>query len=316
MKFHTSLLFIILVGTLAITFILPVTLNAADYVPLAPLPGTVESGCNISDPNANCQADLGTFLPGVFRLLIAIAGGLATLVMVIGGVQYLSTDAISGKEEGMERINNALVGLLLAIASWLILNTINPNTLNFNLSLNRIPAPAGVAPTDPGTVGVHSCTKTTNPTCYNYYPDGSAWPADDVERGLLQAANNVTVTSTGGGTVCTTVGQSGCTSLYGLSSNAIAGLITLGVTCPGCVIEVTAGTEFWAHNTHGPGYGRVDLNYGNTSDTIYRFLQTSGASASSSSCIPNSNFPAWSYSGGIYVLEKDNTGNEHWHVCY
>jgi hypothetical protein len=54
-------------------------------------------------------------------------------MIVIGGVQYLSTDAISGKNEGRKKIENALGGLLLAILAWLILNTINPELLNIKI---------------------------------------------------------------------------------------------------------------------------------------------------------------------------------------
>jgi len=101
------------------------------YVPLAPLPGTGSSNA----PGATVE--LATYLPGIFRLSIAAAGALAVIMIVIGGVQYISTDAISGKSEGKERIQNALVGLLLAIASYAILYTINPNTVKFNLSIKR-----------------------------------------------------------------------------------------------------------------------------------------------------------------------------------
>ncbi|OHA88178.1 MAG: hypothetical protein A2741_00990 [Candidatus Zambryskibacteria bacterium RIFCSPHIGHO2_01_FULL_43_27] len=137
MKTSSFIFAIVLLSTFAFSCAVPIIAQGADYTPLAPLPNTL----NTTD---NTTADLSTYLPGIFKLLIAIAGGLAALVMVIGGVQYLSTDAISGKEEGLERVNNALVGLLLAIASWLILNTINPSTLNFNLSLQRISAPTAV----------------------------------------------------------------------------------------------------------------------------------------------------------------------------
>ena len=54
---------------------------------------------------------------------------------MIGGLQYMSTDAISGKQEGKERITQALFGLGLAIASWLILATISPTLLKVNLTV-------------------------------------------------------------------------------------------------------------------------------------------------------------------------------------
>jgi hypothetical protein len=43
-------------------------------------------------------------------------------------------DAITGKEEGKARIQRALGGLLLALASYIILYTINPNLVSLNLN--------------------------------------------------------------------------------------------------------------------------------------------------------------------------------------
>ena len=55
------------------------------------------------------------------------------MMIAFGGIQYMSTDAIHGKSEGRERITYALMGLLLVLFSWILLNTINPDILSFNL---------------------------------------------------------------------------------------------------------------------------------------------------------------------------------------
>ncbi len=110
---------------------------AADYVPLAPIPGTVPStGC--TDPTAanysgDCGTNLPTYLTGIFKIGIAAAGVLAFLMIVYGGFIYLSTDAITGKEEGRTYIGRAIGGLLLALAAYIILNTINPALVALNL---------------------------------------------------------------------------------------------------------------------------------------------------------------------------------------
>ncbi|MEK7558619.1 MAG: hypothetical protein AAB507_02215, partial [Patescibacteria group bacterium] len=70
---------------------------------------------------------LADYLQYVFNLGIGIAIALAIVMIVIGGAQYLSTDAVFGKEEGKGKLTNALWGLLLALAAVLILNTINPD---------------------------------------------------------------------------------------------------------------------------------------------------------------------------------------------
>ena len=77
--------------------------------------------------------DPSIFFNGLFKFGIIIAGFLAVVMIAFGGIQYMSTDAIHGKSEGRERITYALMGLLLVLFSWILLNTINPDILSFNL---------------------------------------------------------------------------------------------------------------------------------------------------------------------------------------
>lgn len=99
-----------------------------NYIPLEPIPG-------VSD---EAGVDVGNFVSNSVKLIIQIAGALAVIMIVIGGVQYLSSDAINDKSEGKERIQNAIYGLLLAFASFIILQTINPGTLKLDLTLQPI----------------------------------------------------------------------------------------------------------------------------------------------------------------------------------
>lgn len=57
----------------------------------------------------------------------------AVLTIVVGGIMYMTTDVTETKGAAKERIMASFYGLLLLIASVLILNTINPDLLNFNL---------------------------------------------------------------------------------------------------------------------------------------------------------------------------------------
>ena len=72
------------------------------------------------------------YLTWAFRFTLALAGFLAVMMIVIGGVEYI----ISGANEGMrseahKRISNAIYGLILALVSYLVLYTINPNLVDF-----------------------------------------------------------------------------------------------------------------------------------------------------------------------------------------
>lgn len=135
MKLSRHNLILLLCGTaicLSVFAAAPGAHADSSYIPLAPIPGTGASGCNPA--NQNCSVTLGSYLLGIYKIGIAAAGVLAFLMIVLGGFTYLSTDAVSGKEEGRHRIMNAAGGLILALASWVILNAINPNLVSLNLA--------------------------------------------------------------------------------------------------------------------------------------------------------------------------------------
>lgn len=112
------------------------TVLAVDYVTLEPglwscLYSTDANCVNNDSGSVISTTDLGDFLNKVFNFGIAVAVALSIIMISVGGVQYMTTDSWNKKEEGKERIKNALYGLALALVSWLILFTINPCLVTF-----------------------------------------------------------------------------------------------------------------------------------------------------------------------------------------
>lgn len=107
--------------------------SSTSYVPLEPGAfGQDTLGSDFVDSEGRIStSDLSSFLAAVFSFGIAIAAALAVVMIAFGGIQYMTTDAWTKKEEGKERINNALLGLALALISYLILYTINPSLVDF-----------------------------------------------------------------------------------------------------------------------------------------------------------------------------------------
>lgn len=106
----------------------------SNYYFLSPLPDPnnsdkINPSFDPSDTNA-----LGGYINLIIKLIIGIAAVMAVVMIVIGGMQYMTSELISGKEEGKERIEHALLGLLIALGSYALLNTINPNLLSTDLS--------------------------------------------------------------------------------------------------------------------------------------------------------------------------------------
>ena len=94
------------------------------YTLLQPLP---KEGTDLSE-----DVTLEEYLTWAFRFVLALAGFLAVMMIVIGGVEYIISGASeSMREEAKKRIENAIWGLVMALVSYLVLYTINPSLVNF-----------------------------------------------------------------------------------------------------------------------------------------------------------------------------------------
>jgi type IV secretory pathway VirB2 component (pilin) len=97
------------------------------YQYLAPLPGQPET-IDVSQPN-----NLSSYLNNMISIFIGICAVLAVIMIVIGGIEYMTSEALHSKEGGRERMTNAMLGLLLALAAYALLYTINPKILDVDL---------------------------------------------------------------------------------------------------------------------------------------------------------------------------------------
>ncbi|MFA6273234.1 MAG: hypothetical protein WC673_01955 [Candidatus Paceibacterota bacterium] len=136
--FAVGLALIIVANFLAVT-----TVFAAPYVPLAPLPGTTDTTVG----GKPAVQDAGNYIKGAFNLAIGIAAALAIIMIIWGGIKYMTAEAITSKGDARKTITNAIYGLLLALGSYLILLTINPSLVNFNLNITPVTPATG--PTTP-----------------------------------------------------------------------------------------------------------------------------------------------------------------------
>ncbi|HYC34377.1 MAG TPA: D-Ala-D-Ala carboxypeptidase family metallohydrolase [Candidatus Paceibacterota bacterium] len=110
----------------------------AVYRPLAPLPdasGNMQNTIKIDNKGEGNNVNLEKYFKNLYRLGIVVATGLAVIMVMWGGIEYITSDALGGKEEGKEKIQNAFMGLLLALGSYLILRTIDPNLVNVKLDI-------------------------------------------------------------------------------------------------------------------------------------------------------------------------------------
>lgn len=99
------------------------------YVPLATLPGLTTEG--------NKEVELADYLIILYKIGIWTAVILAIASIIWGGVQYITSVGGEGKSSGKEMIQSAIFGLLLALGSYIILNTINKDLLELDFTIGE-----------------------------------------------------------------------------------------------------------------------------------------------------------------------------------
>jgi len=248
-----------------------------EYELLAPLPGT--------DDKLKTSVTLSSYVSTIINLIIIIAGVSSVLMIVLGGFKYMSTDSISGKKEGMDKIKNALIGLILVLASYIILNSINPKLLDFNLNIK--PAEITTRAVTPGI-----------PMTPEQIAESNA-----IRASLLGNDNDGVNTYAG---PCTEGQTTGCVNLNGLADTTQNGLASLNETCS-CNVIITGGTESGHSSVHSTGIA-VDLRL---DGGLTNYIETNK--------IGN---PQQTDLGPKYTLNIDGKNvtflkeSNHWHVVY
>lgn len=82
--------------------------------------------------------DIGGYFNTILSIAIGLCAVLAVIMIVIGGVQYMGDESIFGKTQAKDRIGKAILGLLIALGSYALLNTINPDLLGGNINIKQV----------------------------------------------------------------------------------------------------------------------------------------------------------------------------------
>ncbi len=80
---------------------------------------------------------LGDYINLIVKIFLGICGALAVIMIVIYGIQWMGSESIFAKTESKQKIGGALMGLVLALGSWMLLNTINPDLLGGELNIGQ-----------------------------------------------------------------------------------------------------------------------------------------------------------------------------------
>lgn len=253
--------------------------------------------------NTDKKCAFGEYANIMITIFLGVCAVLAMIMIIMGGIEYMTSELISSKEAGKEKILHAVLGLLLALGAWLILNTINPNILN--LCLDKV-TPIKIYFEDEDTPHAPIDGKY----CMNPSYDAKTMidnklvdtPWDNkISTTIPELPATAQTSSSGGNGECRTVGEAGCTSIRGLDPFIIKKIYFY---CSTCQITITGGTECWLHSratSHKPGSATVDLRFSDTLDKYIesgKFIKNNGKGE-----------PIYSTNGVTYVKESD-----HWHA--
>jgi|GEM_PF-6102317 len=104
-------------------FIYPVVLFAQGYVLLSPTGG---AGAPID------LDDTSSYFDNLFIIFISVAVILSAIRLMICGIQYMTSEAISSKAAAKQCITYVIGGLFLVLASFIVLQTINADLVGGN----------------------------------------------------------------------------------------------------------------------------------------------------------------------------------------
>jgi uncharacterized membrane protein len=115
------------------------------YHLLAPIPCEPgkDAGCTTNGLlTVNPAGGFGSYLNMMIKIFIGICAVLSVVMIVIGGLEVMTSELAHTKESGKERIEHAILGLLIALGAYALLFTINPDLLKSDFNPPSVTPPA------------------------------------------------------------------------------------------------------------------------------------------------------------------------------
>lgn len=100
---------------------------------------------------AFCSGEIGSCISKFYVWAIAGAALLALIMLIFGGYRVMTAGGNAQQAgDGKSYITSSLIGLALLLGAYLLLNTINPDLVNFHLDFSQLqPQPSSPNPTNP-----------------------------------------------------------------------------------------------------------------------------------------------------------------------
>ncbi len=113
--------------------------SAVEYVPMTDLPFL----SRWQPGQALTNVTFADVFNALFILSIVVGASLAVFMFIWGGLQMISArNKSSNITKGKEKMSNAVIGLLMLLSTYVVLNTINPQLTSLNALQNVTPLTA------------------------------------------------------------------------------------------------------------------------------------------------------------------------------
>ncbi|MFC1756798.1 hypothetical protein ACFLZC_01400 [Patescibacteria group bacterium] len=108
---------------------------------------TNNTGATQFQQTTGTDQSFGAYADKVLKFSIVFSAILAVIMITVGGFEYIMAGGnMSTTEKAKTRITQAVLGLLLVIASYLILETINPDLINLEIKELKLESQTAVGP--------------------------------------------------------------------------------------------------------------------------------------------------------------------------
>lgn len=215
------------------------TSTGLPYQLLEKIPGT--DGLNGSD--------LPGYLKAIYRIALIVVTLSAVLMLSVGGFMYLTSAGNTASISSAKGIIwDSLIGLVIALSAWLVLNVINPDLVGGDVESTFSPvptdtsAPIGALPSGSDQELARKILDKSSiqfsSSCSCKSPAGPVCPRNSIAD---VAEGKRTAKCSNG---CATKGTAGCTeNATGLSNRMLAAILAVGERHQFTITSVTGGSH-------------------------------------------------------------------------
>lgn len=103
----------------------------------------------------------------IYLFAVGICGAVALMAILLGAIKYIGAAGNSSKMgDAKEQIVSALLGVVILLSSYLILNTINPNLVDISITIQPVRSMGGQATTaQPSPSSITQATMSYKCSC-------------------------------------------------------------------------------------------------------------------------------------------------------